>query len=312
ISLSYTYSLAGCGWLPLYRVEALPENKSVSFSWEAEVWQSSGEDWNQVQLNLATLQPIINVEPPEMPEWIIRPRALFKALRSKSFNAASAMKEAKSMEENEVLGAVPTEARNTTYAIWSLGQKNLTAGSRQRLPIKDESWPAEFLYLSRPAINPQAFVRAQVKLDKPAEIPQGQAIFVIDGAVLSKREFSFNGSEATLFFGTSPLVSVISSTIADQSGTKTIFQNKQTRNWQWLIEAKNSSDVDIKLRIEEPVPQARDERIKLSFKQNPEPAEKDHAIFVWLLDVPAGQNRTIQNNIELEAPNDMNLDFGWR
>ena len=38
ITLSYTYSLAGCGWLPLYRVEALPADKSVSFSWEAEIW----------------------------------------------------------------------------------------------------------------------------------------------------------------------------------------------------------------------------------------------------------------------------------
>ena len=66
------------------------------------------------------------------------------------------------------------------------------------------------------------------------------------------------------------------------------------------------------LRIEEPVPQARDERIKLNFRQNPEPAEKDHVQFVWLLDVPAGQKKTIQNNIELEAPGDMNLDFGWR
>jgi hypothetical protein len=129
---------------------------------------------------------------------------------------------------------------------------------------------------------------------------------------LGKREFSFAGSEETLFFGTSPLISVTSSTIADKSGAKNIFQNKQTRNWQWLIEAKNSSNTNIKLRIEEPVPQARDKRILLTFKQNPEPAEKDHAKFVWLLDVPAQQKKTIQTNIELEAPKDMNIDFGWR
>jgi len=66
------------------------------------------------------------------------------------------------------------------------------------------------------------------------------------------------------------------------------------------------------LCIEEPVPQARDQRIKLTFKQNPEPAEKDHAKFVWLVDVPAGQKKIITNTVELEAPADMNLDFGWR
>ena len=311
ITLSYTYSLAGCGWLPLYRVEALPADKSVSFSWEAEIWQSSGEDWKQVQLNVATLQPVINVNPPEIPEWIIKPRMLYKASRSMNVAAAPLM-EKDASSDDEALGAAPAETKNTTYSVWSLGKKNIPAGDRQRLKIKDESWPAEFLFLARPAINPQAFVRAQVKLAQPAEIPPGQAIFVIDGAVLGKREFSFAGSEGTLFFGTSPLISVTSSTIADQSGEKTIFQDKQTRSWQWLIEAKNSSNADIKLRIEEPVPQARNKKIKLNFKQNPEPAEKDHAKFVWLLDVPAGQKKTIQNNIELEAPSDMNIDFGWR
>lgn len=313
ISLSYSYLLAGCGWLPLYRIEALPANKSVSFFWEAEVWQSSGQDWKQVQLNIATLQPVINVNPPDMPEWIIKPRKLYKAMRSKADTAAPAAQKEDAMENEFVaLGAAPVETQNTTYSTWSLGQKNITAGSRQHLQIKNESWPAEFLFVARPALNPQTFVRAQIKLDKPAEIPPGQAIFVIDGAVLGKREFSFAGSERELFFGTSPLISVTSSTIADQSGEKTIFQDKQTRSWQWLIEAKNSSNADIKLRIEEPVPQARNKKIKLNFRQNPEPAEKDHAKFVWLLDVPAGQKKTIQNNIEMEAPSDMNIDFGWR
>ena len=310
IEFFYTYSLAGCGWLPLYRIEASPADKNISFTWDAEIWQSSGEDWKQVQLNLATLQPAINVEPPEMPEWIIKPRVLYRVSQKK--DAAAAMLMEKESSDNEALSAAPAETRNTTYSVWSLGQKNITAGSRQRLKIKDEIWPAEFLFLARPSINPQAFVRAQIKFDQPAEIPSGQAIFVIDGAILGKREFSFAGSEGTLFFGTSPLISVTSSTIADKSGAKTIFQDKQTRSWQWLIEAKNSSNTNIKLRIEEPVPQARDERIHLTFKQNPEPAEKDYVKFVWLLDVPAKQKKTIQNSIELEAPNDMNIDFGWR
>jgi uncharacterized protein (TIGR02231 family) len=315
ISLPYTYTLSGCGWLPLYRVEALPADKSVAFSWEAEVWQSSGEDWKQVQLNLATLQPITNVNPPDMPDWIIRPRKFSRKMAAADTASAQLMQKEVAKQdsgEEEAPGFAPAENRNTTYSVWSLGKINVAAGSRQRLKIKDESWPAEYLFMARPAINPQAFVRAQIKLDKPADIPSGQAIFVIDGAVLGRREFSFAGYEGTLFFGTSPLISVTSSTIADKSGEKTIFQDKQTRSWQWLIEAKNLSTADIKLRIEEPAPQARDKRIKLDLKQNPEPAEKDHAKFVWLLDVPAGQKKTIQNNIELEAPNDMNIDFGWR
>ncbi|MDI6742014.1 MAG: mucoidy inhibitor MuiA family protein [Smithella sp.] len=311
ISLSYTYLLAGCGWLPLYRLEALPGENKIAFSWEAEVWQSSGLDWKQVQLNLATLQPRITVEPPTIPDWIIRPRVLYKAARSQSVAAAPMMLEEAIMDDDGS-GAAPSETRKTTYSVWSLGKRNIAAGERQRLKIKDEAWPAEFLFVARPAVSPQAFVRASVKMDEPAEIPNGQAVFVIDGAILGKRNFSLAGAEADIFFGTSPLVSVLSSKLAEKSGAKTFFQDKQTKIWQWQIEAINSSDTAIKLRIEEPAPQARDERIKLVLRQNPEPVEKDHAKFVWLLDVPAGQAKTIQNTVELEAPADMNLDFGWR
>ena len=113
ISFSYTYSLAGCGWLPLYRIEALPADKIVSFSWEAEIWQSSGEDWKQVQLNLATLQPIINVDPPELPEWIIRPRKIsIKITKLKIYAATRLMeKGAKHSAEDEALGECPRKPK---------------------------------------------------------------------------------------------------------------------------------------------------------------------------------------------------------
>ena len=106
--------------------------------------------------------------------------------------------------------------------------------------------------------------------------------------------------------------SVTSSTLASKAGAKTVFQDKQTQLWQWLIEAKNSGGSNIKLRIEEPVPQARDKRIQLTFKQDPEPVKKDHSMFVWIVDVPARQKITISNTIELEAPKDLDLDLGWR
>jgi uncharacterized protein (TIGR02231 family) len=313
IVLSYNYNLGGCGWLPLYRIEALPAENKVSFSWEAQLWQSSGVDWRQVQIYLATLQPAVNVIPPDLPDWIIkqRPQRIYKSLRKENIMAEASMeKRSAAAEENQ--DTAIEETVKTTYSVWSIGKKDIPAGLRQRLKIKDENWPADFLFLARPSLDKQAFVRAQVKLANSLEIPSGEALFLIDGAVLGKRNFSFAGAEGLLYFGTSPLISVTSSTLADKAGAKTVFQNKQTQLWQWLIEAKNSSGNNIKLRIEEPVPQARDERIRLIFKQNPEPLEKDHSKFIWVIEVPARQKVTIQSTIELEAPKDLDLDFGWR
>ena len=311
--LSYNYNLGGCGWLPLYRIEALPAENKVSFSWDAQLWQSSGEDWKQVQINLATLQPAVTVMPPDLPDWIIKKRVqrAYKALLRESMAPAAAM-EKRSSDAEENQDATIEETVKSTYSVWSIGKKDIPAGNRQRLKIKEENWPADFLFLARPSLGQQAFVRAQVKFANSVEIPSGEALFLIDGAVLGKRNFTLAGVESLLYFGTSPMITVTSSTLADKAGAKTVFQNKQTQVWQWSIEAKNSSSNNIKLRIEEPVPQARDERIRLIFKQNPEPLEKDHSKFLWIIEVPARQKVTIQNSIELEAPKELDLDLGWR
>jgi len=105
---------------------------------------------------------------------------------------------------------------------------------------------------------------------------------------------------------------VASFVAADQTGTTALFQNKQTRQWQWLIEAKNTGRAAARVRIEEPVPQPRDERIKLTYRHKPEPSEKDAVRFVWIVEVPAAQKTSIVTGVDLEAPRDMVLDFGWR
>ncbi|MEN6360274.1 MAG: mucoidy inhibitor MuiA family protein [Smithella sp.] len=311
--LNYSYMLGGCGWQPLYRLEALPSLSGILFSWDADIWQSTGEDWKLVQIHLATLQPVRTITPPELPPWVIKPRTavIYKSARREE-RSAPAMLALEAANDAVAGQSEPVETAHTTYSVWSLGKKTITAGDRQRLKIKEETWPAQFLFLARPSVSPQAFLEAKIKLPQPVEIPSGQATFVIDGAMIGKRPFALAGTEADIYFGNSPFITVSTSTVADLSGATKFFQNKQTRQWKWLIEVKNAGHVPVRLRIEEPVPQPRDERIKLSFKHQPEPSEKDGNKFIWLVDVPAMQKKSIETGVELEAPKDMPIDFGWR
>ena len=314
--LNYSYTVNGCGWKPLYRLEAVPLSKTVLFSWDAEIWQSTGEDWKGVLINLATLQPPRTITPPELPLWQIRPRVpvVYKAAPARSKAAKSATAALKAEAEDSAFQdtAAPVETANTTYSVWTIGEKTVAAGSRQRVKIREDVWPAEFYFVSRPSRSPQAFLQAKIRLGQAVEIPPGPASFVIDGAVIGKREFVMAGSEADIFFGVSPFITVNTTILSDQSGVTVFLQNKQTRKWQWKLEAKNASRAPVTLRIEEPIPQARDERIRLTFNHQPPPAEKENARWVWTLELPALQKKSIETSIEMEAPKDMDIDFGWR
>ena len=72
------------------------------------------------------------------------------------------------------------------------------------------------------------------------------------------------------------------------------------------------ADAGGKVRIEEPVPRNRDERIKIAVKNGPAISEEKNAFWIWMLEVPAGQKKSILTTVSLEAPKEMDLDLGWR
>ena len=315
VSVEYSYSLAGCGWSPRYRLEARPRDRQILFTWEAEIWQSSGQDWGQVAMNLATLQPSSAIAPPDLPPWVIKPRELIvakKAASKRSRSKALAAVAERDEAAEDAAPAPPQEDMQSTYSLWRLGKVTLPAGVQQRVQVKDEAWTADFAHLVRPGLSGHAFVRAAVLFPEAVEIPPGEAIYMMDGAILGKRNFSLAGREGSLFFGEDPFVSAKVDLLSRQSGEKTFLADRQTHRWEWRTDVENRRDIPVRVRLEEPVPQSRDERIRLTVKNDPEPAEQSTAAWTWVLDVPPGRNKSIATTIGLEAPRDMVIDLGWR
>ena len=117
VSAEYSYSLSGCGWTPQYRLEARPRDARILFTWEAEIWQSSGQDWGQVVLNLATLQPSQAIAPPDLPPWVIKPRevvAVKKVAGKRSRSKALAAVAEKDEAAEDAAPAPPQEDRQST------------------------------------------------------------------------------------------------------------------------------------------------------------------------------------------------------
>jgi len=312
-TLTYSYTLTGCGWSSLYRLEAQPLSKRIRFTWDAEIWQSSGQEWRNVNIRLATLQPRTQIAPPDIPPWIIKPRERFVYREQKSVRAAPLMREAAGASDDEASGtAAPLLNRESTFHVWEIGKRSLGAGQRLRTAVREEVWPVEFIYLARPSQGDQAFVRGNVQFQEDKEIPEGTASFLIDGALVGKRPFSFSGREATVYFGIDPLIKATTLLLAKASGEKTLFADKQTHRWEWRIDISNGRNHPVQIRLEEPLPQARDERIQLTLKSDPEASEKAVHNLIWNIEVPAGGKKQVLNSVTLEAPKNLPLDLGWR
>jgi hypothetical protein len=307
--LSYSYILRDCGWAPLYRLEAIPGLSKIDFTWQARVWQRSGQDWSGVNLLLATMQPQVQTEPSDLPPWEIRP---VQYLRKTSAPVMMEMA-AGSAADQAVKSAAPRRIRHTTYAAWDMGWKNLPAGEERILEIQRAAWPATFVHLMRPSLNDKAFVQASAEFDTPQELPPGTAFFLLDGAMVDTREFSLSGREGDFSFGTDPLLTCETTLKDKKTGEKGLFGSKQTFLRTWNLTVRNAAERPVQVRVEEPRPLPRDERIKIELATDPAPlGEDDPEILAWNATVPAGGESVITLKLKVEAPDDLDVDPGWR
>ncbi len=309
--MAYSYTLADCGWAPLYRLEALPGQKRVDFAWQAKVWQRSGQDWGDVRLLLATMQPETQTEPSDLPPWEIRPVQVFRKAM-----AAPAMMEMKAGAADAMLAAAPEaprELRHTTYAAWDMGKRKVPAGETRIFEIERAAWPSSFVHLIRPSLDAKAFVQAMTEFKEARELPPGTAFFLIDGAMVGQREFSLSGREATLSFGTDPLLTCVTTLKDKKTGEKGLFNQKQTFIRQWTLAVRNAAAHPVQVRVEEPRPLPRDERIAVEFTAEPKPLDEgDPEILAWNATVPAGGESLITLDLRMDTPEDLPIDPGWR
>lgn len=291
VLLTYSYTLTRCGWQPFYRLDAHPQRGEILFGQEAEVWQQSGQNWNDVLVQLATFPaPASFIAPAALPPRTVKTREVTKSKVKRTADKVNALPGA--AEGNESPPAVTPPA---DLKLWQAGRKTIPTGSRMKIMLYEEVWPASFGYLARPAQSPQAFISAMFTIPEARKIPPGQAMFAYQGALLGKGNFSSSGKQGLLYFGQDPQVTVTRQLLADRPKLR-----------EWRLEARNDQASPLKLRIEESALHNKDAGINV--KLVAAGAEQKPEYLSWEVGLAAGEKKTLTYSIELEAPADSEIE----
>jgi len=70
-SFDISYFVGGAGWYPKYRLNVVDITKPIDLEYQAEVFQQTGEDWNDVKLRFSNGEPNQNKEAPELEIWYL-------------------------------------------------------------------------------------------------------------------------------------------------------------------------------------------------------------------------------------------------
>ncbi len=300
VHVQYGYMFQNCGWKPVYQVNAVPEKNIVQIVQNADVHQSSGQDWSDVDVILASVDIGGVLIPPHLFPWIIRPRPEIQPHSNFARVASGPI----GMSTN-----LPIINEEASFTTWNLGKISVVAGISTQIPLYKGDWKADFFRLLRPSLQEQAYLVAKVQPPESVNVLPGMCQFMVDDKVVGSGRLNFMDNKQSIYFGVDQQVTAKMFLDKSQSGQGGFIDKKQSHVWSWNITVINTHNTSVKVLVEDPAPQAADSSIIITADSMPQASIKEHN-YLWNLTIPENGKQIIRHKVIMTAPNTMQIIEG--
>ena len=326
--LNFSYVVSNAGWTPIYDLRSDASTGKIELTYKAEVFQSSGLDWDNIKLNISTNNPYVNKTKPTLNPWYIDYN-IYKSENKKGkmdklqevqitsqalFNRGYAYSEDMDDDKN-IMGAdqfttvvhrlISAEFKiDLPYSIKSNNEKHMVL-------IKSTNLDTKFKYYTVPKLDASVYLVAQMtKLDELQLVP-GQANIFFDGSYIGETYIDPTTMDDTLnlSLGKDPSI-VVKRTLLKKELKDRIIGDKRERTFAYSIEISNqkSSSIEIVIQDQLPITQNADINIESDNFAKGRFDERT-GLLEWSFILKAKENKVIDYNFRVKHAKDKNLDI---
>ncbi|MDF1672860.1 MAG: DUF4139 domain-containing protein [Vicingaceae bacterium] len=324
--LDVNYLVANASWTPKYDLRASGVNEPIELTYKANVYQNSGENWDNVKLKLSTNNPNKSKVKPVLPIWYLNyysPNYGYNNRKSKSGMAIiqRSTEAAKSLddysEKEEELPIATTSAyyasmnENLTniefdlgiaYSIPSDGQNHLVA-------VKNEKLDAKYQYYMVPKLDKDAFLVADVRGFEGLSLLPASANIYFEGTFIGETMLNPDvmGDSLALTLGRDERISIRRKLVKEEKKDK-FLADKQLKYFTYELEVKNHrpNNVDIIIEDHIPVPNNEDIKVGLLSYGKADYIEKT-GMLSWKFTLPSKQNKKMEFKYSVEYNKDKQI-----
>lgn len=285
VTVRWTYWLEGAGWRPQYRVDADSAKGRVTVRMDAAVTQHSGMDWEGVDVTLSSANELHQVSPPALRDWTL----------GETGRPAFARK---NMVAMAAVPAIPSSQQAGSLH-WPLGEMDVPAGSAVSRLVAEYGFDAPIRRLLRPAQDSRAWLEAALGPDPKPVLPAGHAVFTTDGTQTARGHFQLAPQDRSIPLGIDQFVNVEVREMAGgpEQGKAGILR------WDRTFTITSGHDEAVAVRVEEAVPVARDARIRIDVRTEPQATfGEGRSRMFWEMDLPARGSLALHSLVRAEMP----------
>jgi uncharacterized protein (TIGR02231 family) len=318
VTLWMTYTVNNAGWYPEYDIRAKDVQNPVQLSYNAKVYQNTGEDWNKVSISLSTANPQQQGEKPLLQPWFIDFEQPPVALRqynvigygTKKAEAAPMvvvddLQESANAETAAALTSVSENQTNFEFNIkvpYDIPSDN----KHYTINIQESSLPATYEYYCAPKLDREAFLLARVTGWESLNLLSGEINLFFEGTYVGKSTLDVRNTRDTLdlSLGRDKGIVVTRVKMKDFTEQKTIGSNiRETRTWE--VTVRNSKKQALNLRIEDQFPISMNKDIVIEPQEYSGAAyDKETGKVVWKLNLAPSEEKKLRLSFAIKYPKD--------
>ncbi len=336
LNLRVSYTVNGAYWSAAYDARAALDKSEVELTAFGAVRQTTGEDWDDVQMTLSTAQPTIGGRMPYVEPWILTEYQAYPQRARQNVLMKAAMATADSAVQYEAFGvggAMPASApaeERADMAYANVAQAGISVtyqlarpvsivsdGTESKFPVGTQTLKANFEYSVYPRSSEFAYLGSRVVNSKDLQLLAGPVNLFLNNEFVGKSSIDSigPGEEFDLYLGIDENVKV-KRQLVEKKVDDTLIGGIQSSNrkiiYKYKLSVENFTAKPTPFKLFESMPVAQTDKIKVKIQDvSIAPTAKDwkdrKGVWLWEFNLAPKQKQEVLYTFIVEHPRDMNV-----
>lgn len=301
--LEVTYTNPKASWNPAYDSYVNAADKKADVFYYAMVQQSTGEDWENIQLSLSTADPMTSNFMPVHSRWDLMPKTELHVRGGRGSETVI-------MLDKESIVEASTEALSTVFSIKE--PANIPSdNSMHQVTITRENIPVTLQYLALPRVSTGVYL--QGKFVNPLSYPmlKGNMNVYVDYDYSNKIAIPFTVSQDTLAMQLGAdnklfCEKVLVERVSEKTG---LLKGGREVRYSFKIKLANHRNEAVQIELLDQIPVSRQENIVVELTEPQKKTDEKPAdgILKWNIRLAPGESVEIPVKYSVQFPKDVTV-----
>lgn len=328
ITLELSSITLQAGWEPSYDLRLNSDMKTAQLVFRSLVYQKTGEDWNNVELNLSTARPGLGGTPPELNPWTVAlfhpmpPEAMpvmaaapapYRAKKAgRPYREMMSEKEDSAEEDSAPAAQLVAVANDESGSVSFRIPRRMdipSDGSKHGAVVAMAELPVTPQFMAVPKLSPFVYLTSELVNRAAYPLLPGK-VALFSGSTYTGSSYLKKvavGETFNLSFGVDDSIIVKRETLKQHEEAGMFGKNRMT--YRYRVDIANLKKEERTLFLRDQIPIAADSEIKLSLDNpNIKPDEvKNDGTLIWKLQLKGEEKREITFGITVEYPKERQI-----